>query len=268
MKKYTLSLFVVLSLAFLLSLNVNSARASNCASGDLFNSVTGQACGTTATVVACPVGDLFNSVTGQRCTTFSTPTRLLMFGLRGDDVKNVQQTLKNKGYSVGVVDGIYGIKTAGAVRKFQEDNYLTITGNVDVATLVRLNLDNSNPSNPPSDHNRSSDTCPSGQTWNDSTCITVTTIATPSALPSAEVNTYYQTTFNISGKTASQSAIGYTWNVVDGALPAGLWISASADIGPAIIGTPTVAGTYHFTLNATNSLQTNTKQFTLVVAPL
>jgi peptidoglycan hydrolase-like protein with peptidoglycan-binding domain len=160
MKKYTLFLSV---LAFVLfNINVNSASAVNCASGDLFNTITGQACSATSTVVACPVGDLFSSVTGQRCTTVSggsssstsvSPSRLLTIGSIGDDVRSVQQILKDQGYSVGTVDGNYGKRTARVVSEFQGDNDLAVTGNVDATTLAMLRTFGNittNPTIPPS----------------------------------------------------------------------------------------------------------------------
>ena len=49
MKKYTLLLFV---LAFIFGLfNVNYTSAANCASGESFNTTTGQSCGNTTAVV-------------------------------------------------------------------------------------------------------------------------------------------------------------------------------------------------------------------------
>lgn len=45
-----------------------------------------------------------------------------------DTVKAVQQALKDKGYDCGEADGIAGSKTEEAVRKFQQDNGLTVDG--------------------------------------------------------------------------------------------------------------------------------------------
>ena len=70
MKKYTLVLFAFIFALGFFAFNTNSVDAVNCASGDLFNTTTGQACGTASTVVACPTGDLFSFTTGQRCTSW------------------------------------------------------------------------------------------------------------------------------------------------------------------------------------------------------
>lgn len=43
-------------------------------------------------------------------------------------IKNVQQALNEKGYDCGEADGVAGEKTKEAVKKFQEDNNLTVDG--------------------------------------------------------------------------------------------------------------------------------------------
>lgn len=61
-------------------------------------------------------------------------------GNRGEDVKKIQQRLKDLGYDLGKwdVDGIIGSKTEEAIKAFQEANGLEITGIVDEATLKAL----------------------------------------------------------------------------------------------------------------------------------
>lgn len=51
-------------------------------------------------------------------------------GSRGEEVKKLQQALINAGYSVGGsgADGVYGNDTASAVRKYQQDNGLSVDG--------------------------------------------------------------------------------------------------------------------------------------------
>ncbi|MEA4847044.1 MAG: cell wall hydrolase [Clostridiaceae bacterium] len=53
---------------------------------------------------------------------------LLKFGSRGAAVVQLQQALKNKGFSPGSADGIYGKLTENAVIKFQQANKLRIDG--------------------------------------------------------------------------------------------------------------------------------------------
>jgi hypothetical protein len=48
--------------------------------------------------------------------------------MAGPDVLKMQQKLASLGYAPGVLDGVYGPATAGAVRAFQRDNKLTVDG--------------------------------------------------------------------------------------------------------------------------------------------
>lgn len=59
-------------------------------------------------------------------------------GDKGDEVKDVQQQLKDLGYDVGKVDGIFGKDTQAAVKLFQARNALTVDGKVGQRTLARL----------------------------------------------------------------------------------------------------------------------------------
>lgn len=65
---------------------------------------------------------------------------LLKYGSRGDQVKTVQRKLKNWGYYKGNVDGIYGWRTANAVRSFQRKNGLKVDGIVGNATAKALGM--------------------------------------------------------------------------------------------------------------------------------
>nr|DAH63203.1 MAG TPA: lysozyme family protein [Caudoviricetes sp.] len=49
-------------------------------------------------------------------------------GSRGDDVKKLQETLNAIGYDCGTADGIFGVKTEAAVRKFQQANGIAADG--------------------------------------------------------------------------------------------------------------------------------------------
>lgn len=153
MKMYSFVLFVLAFIFGLFNINVSSVSANNCASGELFNSVTGQRCGTTPTIVGCVTGYLFSPVTGQSCGSSSVNTSSLIHiqnltvGSKGDGVKVIQQTLKDKGYSPGVIDGVYGSKTAKAVENFQSDHGLGVTGNVDASTNAKLSTNPANAAN-------------------------------------------------------------------------------------------------------------------------
>lgn len=67
-------------------------------------------------------------------------TRLLKKGCRGNDVKELQRELINRGYSCGKwgVDGGFGNDTLAAVKKFQKDNKLVQDGVVGIYTSHAL----------------------------------------------------------------------------------------------------------------------------------
>ena len=53
-------------------------------------------------------------------------------------VFDTQKMLSEKGYDSGPIDGIMGIKTKEALKKFQEDNHLPISGKLDAETEKKL----------------------------------------------------------------------------------------------------------------------------------
>ncbi len=66
-------------------------------------------------------------------------------GSSGEVVRTIQQKLVRWGYFNGPVDGIYGSKTASAVKSFQRKNGLTADGITGNATLKALGMQSSNP---------------------------------------------------------------------------------------------------------------------------
>ena len=72
-----------------------------------------------------------------------TPAEILALsrrGSRGQEVVNIQTRLKKWGYLSGNVDGIYGVKTEEAVKKFQRKHGLTPDGIAGPATLAKIGL--------------------------------------------------------------------------------------------------------------------------------
>ncbi|MEZ0231045.1 MAG: peptidoglycan-binding protein [Planctomycetota bacterium] len=55
-----------------------------------------------------------------------------------DGLSGAQARLKNLGYRVGKIDGLWGPRTEGAIRAFQRDERLEVTGKLDAATRTRL----------------------------------------------------------------------------------------------------------------------------------
>ncbi len=57
-----------------------------------------------------------------------------------DTVRRAQQALNTAGYNVGTPDGRSGLLTTKALRKFQVDNHLPVTGKFDPVTLAALHV--------------------------------------------------------------------------------------------------------------------------------
>lgn len=74
------------------------------------------------------------------CVLAAPAEAVLRQGDRGSTVSKVQQRLKNWGYYTGEVDGIFGPKTAAAVRYFQRKNGLIVDGIVGPQTFKALGL--------------------------------------------------------------------------------------------------------------------------------
>jgi len=156
MKKYTLFSFIFIFSLILLGFNTKSVSAydSGCSSTGPYSTTTGQLCNTAVVATDCKVGDLFSSLTGQPCSTSSTDTstiqaqiasllntlfnRELAVGSKGNDVKALQQLLKNAGFLSGKVDGSFGPITKGALIKYQNQNNITATGKTDANTMQSI----------------------------------------------------------------------------------------------------------------------------------
>lgn len=65
-------------------------------------------------------------------------TLLLREGCSGKTVKDIQAFLQQQDFYSGVLDGIYGAKTAAAITSFQRSHNLTDDGVVDAKTWVAL----------------------------------------------------------------------------------------------------------------------------------
>jgi N-acetyl-anhydromuramyl-L-alanine amidase AmpD len=55
-----------------------------------------------------------------------------------DEIRQAQEILAELGYFAGGVDGAMGVRTRAALRTFQEQNGIKITGAIDVATAAKL----------------------------------------------------------------------------------------------------------------------------------
>lgn len=62
----------------------------------------------------------------------------LTLGSRGNAVREVQQLLRERGFDLGGIDGIFGARTRAAVVSFQRSRNLSVTGIVDLSTWRAL----------------------------------------------------------------------------------------------------------------------------------
>lgn len=76
----------------------------------------------------------------QACVMPPPALALSKIGSQGQEVRNIQTRLRDWGYFGGPVDGIYGSKTAAAVKKFQRQHSLSPDGIAGPATLEKIGL--------------------------------------------------------------------------------------------------------------------------------
>ena len=83
----------------------------------------------------------------------SSPRSTLKQGMRGDDVRDLQNMLQDAGYSVGRAgaDGVFGSDTFRAVAAFQEDHGLEVDGIADRETMAALDAAVYGPDDQPSE---------------------------------------------------------------------------------------------------------------------
>jgi peptidoglycan hydrolase-like protein with peptidoglycan-binding domain len=73
-----------------------------------------------------------------QAAAYAPPKRTLGPGMKGADVKALQQRLAALKYYPGTADGEFGANTQAALWAFQEINGVKVTGVVDAATKIRL----------------------------------------------------------------------------------------------------------------------------------
>jgi len=88
-------------------------------------------------VVICSSGFLFTPLaSGNGWDQGSEQTEVLQLNL--EQTVGMQRMLNEQGYNVGNTDGIVGEKTRTAIRQFQQEQGLTVTGQPNVETLKAL----------------------------------------------------------------------------------------------------------------------------------
>ena len=81
------------------------------------------------------------TTSGRATTPPSTPGQRIVSTRTSDEtVRRAQEALERAGYEVGTPDGQLGPRTVAAVKRFQTDRYLPLSGNLDETTLAALGL--------------------------------------------------------------------------------------------------------------------------------
>lgn len=58
-----------------------------------------------------------------------------------DKVRSVQEALREEGHNVGTADGVLGTRTSSALKEYQRNNNLTVSGKINEETLNHLGID-------------------------------------------------------------------------------------------------------------------------------
>lgn len=74
------------------------------------------------------------------CATLPGSAAVVAWGSRGDQVRLVQEKLREYGYLTGAADGVFGQETYDAVLLFQRRNGLAVDGRVGSATAAALGI--------------------------------------------------------------------------------------------------------------------------------
>lgn len=100
--------------------------------------LAGKAVGAGITFILLTVG-----TSGTRPTTLPSGPGISKEGqgwASPNDVRKMQQTLRDKGHYRGEVDGVFGLRTRAGIRGFQKVEHLPITGQLDASTAVKLGV--------------------------------------------------------------------------------------------------------------------------------
>jgi peptidoglycan hydrolase-like protein with peptidoglycan-binding domain len=94
---------------------------------------------------ACTTGTVAHAATTHPAATVKTlassytaPKRDLGLGMKGTDVRALQERLSALKYYPGTIDGEYGPDTEAAIWAFQEINHIAVTGTLNTATKKAL----------------------------------------------------------------------------------------------------------------------------------
>ncbi len=139
--------FLALSAAVMLAAAPAWAQTSTTSPADKGTSGTSGSSGTTgSSTTGSTSSDTGTSSTTEKGTTAKTMGKhhrkgRMARGHSSEQVKAVQQALKDKGMDPGDVDGKMGPKTHAALREFQKKEGLKVTGRPDSETMSKLGVE-------------------------------------------------------------------------------------------------------------------------------
>jgi peptidoglycan hydrolase-like protein with peptidoglycan-binding domain len=86
---------------------------------------------------------LTTGISGPRAKPLASgasPSRTMPAVEHGNEIKNLQETLRNKGHYRGKVDGVFGLRTRAGIRAYQKAANFPISGEVDAWTADGLGI--------------------------------------------------------------------------------------------------------------------------------
>jgi peptidoglycan hydrolase-like protein with peptidoglycan-binding domain len=110
-------------------------------------------------------------------------TRSARGGGDREQVRAVQQALKDKGHDPGSVDGVMGPKTRSALRDFQKKEGIKDTGRLDPDTMSKLGVETKTSGSGPSATGTSASPAMPGSSKSDSGSASGATSGAPAATP-------------------------------------------------------------------------------------
>lgn len=86
---------------------------------------------------------LLIGTSGPHPTPLSSRSNLSKEGpadVHPNDLRKIQQTLRDKGHYRGKVDGVFGLRTQASIRAYQKAETLPVTGQLDTHTAGKLGI--------------------------------------------------------------------------------------------------------------------------------
>jgi len=86
---------------------------------------------------------LTTGISGPRAKSLASgasPSRKMPVVEHRNEIKNLQEALRNKGHYRGKVDGVFGLRTRASIRAYQKAENFPISGEIDAWSAVGLGI--------------------------------------------------------------------------------------------------------------------------------